>query len=161
MPIPRAGKIQNEPLPEIIERLRQSRSTVTLIVRNSSIEKRVYIKNGQIVFATSTGVFDRLGEILVKNGTLKREDLEQALALFRQNAGLKKLGAILVSNGFVSPKDLFNALKMQVHNILFSLFLLSEGDYVVEDELPSDIIQLQINFQDLIAEMIQRMKQEA
>lgn len=158
---PHAGKIQDTPLPDVLEHLRQSKASGTLTVRSKDITKCIYIKGGQIVFATSTGVHDRLGEILVKSGKLSRENLDHALRIYQKGAGIKKLGAILVENGLLNPKDLFNGLKIQVKDIIFSLFLLNEGEFRYEERLPSDMIQLQINFQELIAEIIQRIKQEA
>src|SRR5574337_1204767 len=160
---PYSGNIRNTPLPDVLEQLRQSKTTGTLTVCSSDndIVKCIYIKGGQIVFASSTDNHDRLGEILVRSGKLTREKLEHALRLYSKNAGLKKLGAILVENGLVNPKDLFSGLKTQVKDVIYSLFLWSEGDYHFEERLPSDIIQLQINFQELIAEIIRRIKQEA
>ena len=161
MSIPLSGKIQATPLPDVLEQLRLSNATGTLTVRSKDIVKSIYVKDGQIVFASSTGIHDRLGEILVKTGKLKRENLEHALKLYKNSAGFKKLGAILVENGLVAPKDLFSALRIQVKNIIYSLFLLTAGEYFFVESLPSDIIQLQIGFQELIAEIIQRMKQES
>jgi hypothetical protein len=72
--------------------------------------------------------------------------------------GIKKLGAILVENGFISPKDLFNGLKAQVKGIIYNIFLWDDADYRFEGRLPADIIKLQIHLQDLIMEIIHRMK---
>ena len=161
MPNPYSGTIQDSPLPDVLERLRQQKATGTLTVRSKDMVKCIFVRNGQIVFANSTGVYDRLGEILVKSGKLTRENMDHALSLYNKGAGLKKLGAILVENGMVNPKDLFSGLKVQVKNIIYSLFLWTEGEYHFEDRLPPDMIQLQIDFQELISEIIQRIKQEA
>ena len=156
-----SGKINDVPLQDVIEQLRQSKATGILSVRCKDIVKCIYLKTGQIVFATSTDIYDRLGEILVRSGKLTRENLDHALHLHKKGAGLKKLGAILVENGLINPKDLFNGLKMQVKDIICSLFLWTEGEYSFSEHLPPDLIHLQINFQELIAEVIQRMRQEA
>ena len=156
-----SGKISFTPLVDVLEQLRQRKATGTLTVISGDVKKCIFIKSGQIVFATSTSSEDRLGEILVKTGKLKPENLVYATQLFKKNSGLKKLGAILVENGLIASKDLFGGLKAQVKDIIFSLILLAEGDYQFEDSFPSDIIQLQFNFQDLIAEIIQRIKREA
>lgn len=161
MPIPLSGNIQDTPLPDILEQLRQRKATGTLSVRSGAIVKSIYVKDGQIVFAASTDVHDKLGEILVRSYQLRKENLEHALQLSKKSAGLKKLGAILVENGYVTPKDLFSALKTQVKDIIFSLFLWSEGEYHFEKHLPPDVIHLQINIQELIAEIIRRIQQEA
>lgn len=161
MSISLSGNVSFTPLADILEQLRREKATGTLTVSSGGLKKCIYFKSGQLVFATSTSSDDRLGEVLVKTGKLKREDLQYATQLHKKNAGLKKLGAILVENGLIASKDLFGGLKAQVKEIIFSLFLLDEGDYQFEERLPSNIIQLQINFQDLIAEIIKRIKQEA
>jgi len=148
-------------LPVLLQDLQQGKATGALIVRSSGVEKCVYVKNGQIVFATSSDGHDRLGEVLVKDGLLSREHLETALNVYRKNAGLKKIGAILVENGFVSPRGLFAGLKTQVKDILFSLFLWDDAEYRFEERLPPDIIQLQFDLPELITEIIARIKREA
>ncbi len=70
------------------------------------------------------------------------------------------MGAILVESGLVPPKELFSGLKIQVKDIIFSLFLWPDGNYLFDKRLPSDIIQLQINFSELIAEIIARMRKD-
>lgn len=156
-----SGKISFTPLVDVLEQLRRRKATGSLTVHSGDVNKCIFMKNGQIVFANSTSIEDRLGDVLVKTGKLTRENLEYATQLFKKNAGLKKLGAILVENKLVASKDLFGGLKDQVKDIIRSLIQLEEGDYQFEDTFPSDIIQLQFNFQDLIAEILQRLKQEA
>jgi len=161
MAIPNSGKIQITPLPEVLDNLRQRKVTGTLTIRSGAIAKSIHVKAGQIIFATSTDASDRLGESLVRAGKLSRDNLDFALQLYKKNAGLKKMGAILVENGLVPPKELFSGLKIQVKDIIYSLFLWREGDYQFEERLPPDVIQLQFNFRDLITEIITRIKKES
>ncbi len=144
-----------------MEQLRRRKATGCLKVSSGDVEKCIYVKIGQIVFASSNSIQDRLGEILVKKSKLKRKDLEKAIQLFNKRSGLIKLGAILVENGFITSKDLFGGLRAQVKEIIYSLFLLDEGDYQFEERLPSDIIQLNLDLQALITEIIQRIKKES
>ncbi len=161
MSAPLSGNIRDVPLPSILQDLHQRKASGALIVRRGDLEKSVYLKNGDIVFATSTDNNDRLGEMLVRAGLLSRQNLEAALKLYRENAGIKKIGAILVEKGFIGPRDLFAALKTQVKDILYSLFLLEDAEYRFEDRLPPDVIQLQFNLPDLIVEIIERIKRES
>jgi hypothetical protein len=158
---PLSGNIQSTPLPMILESLQKEKATGTLIIRYRNIEKCIYIKDGQIIFAMSTDEHDRLCETLVKEGMIARGKMEAAIKVYSKNVGVKKLGAILVENGFISPKELFNGLKIQVKNIIYSLFLWEGAEYCFEGRLPDDIIKLQINLQDLLVEIIKRMKREA
>ncbi|OGW46860.1 MAG: hypothetical protein A2078_09265 [Nitrospirae bacterium GWC2_57_9] len=160
MPFQLSGDTNSVALPNVLQMLQYAAITGTLSVRLGSIEKSVHFKNGHIVFATSNDVQDRLGEVLVKAGFLTREDLEKGLVLF-QKQRLKKIGAILVENGYVSPKDLYLGLKMQVKDIIYSLFLWDVAEYRFAEQVPPDVIELQFNLQDLIAEIIARIKREA
>lgn len=149
------------PLPNVLQILQLANVSGMLTVRKDSIEKCVHFKNGQIIFATSNDEQDRLGEMLVKAGLLTRENLEKALTLYGKNAGFKKIGAIMVENGFVSPKNLFAGLKIQVKDIIYSLFLWDDAEFHFKEHLSDDIIQLQINLQELITEIIERIKQDS
>ncbi len=161
MPIPDSGNIKSTPLPDILEDLRQRKATGTLTLRRGNVEKGIHVKDGQIIFATSSDARDRLGESLVRAGKISKQNFEHALQLYKKHAGLKKMGAILVESGLVPPKELFSGLKIQVKDIIFSLFLWPDGDYLFENRLPSDVIQLQINFSELITEIIARMRKDA
>ncbi len=161
MSLPRTGNIKYIPLAVIFEELRTEKATGTLTLKAERVEKSVFFKGGEVIFAKSTDGNDRLGEILVKVGKLKREDLDRALVLSRKHLGLKKMGAILVENGMVTPKELFNALKTQVNDIIVSLFSWSKADYSFTEQLPADVIPLQINIKGLISEIIKRLKKQA
>ncbi len=161
MSLPPSGNIREFPLPILLQDLQQRKATGGLIVRRGKVERCVYVKSGQIIFAVARDGDDRLGEVLVKAGLLSRDHLEAAQKVYQRDAGTKKLGAILVENGFVSPKDLFFGLKTQVKDILYSLFLWDDAEYRFEDRLLADILHLQFDIPDLIAEFIERMKQEA
>ncbi len=161
MSIPLSGNIKDTPLSEILQELGTRMATGTLIVRTADAEKSVHMKDGQIIYASSTDAQDRLGEILIREGKLSRENLETALQLHKKTGGFKKLGALLVEKGFVDPKGLFAGLKIQVKEIIYRLFLEEDAQYRFEDNLPPGVIQLQINIEELIMEIIQRIKQEA
>lgn len=155
-----SGNIQDTPLPDILEGLKAMKATGALVVQAKDTEKTIFMEDGKIVFAASTDVRDRLGDVLIKAGKLSKENLEQALIISKRTAGFKKLGAILVENGFVKPADLFAGLKIQVRSIISSLFLLEEGVYRFDPKLPPDIIPLQINMQELLQEIIQWIKNQ-
>ncbi len=140
--------------------LQQANVSGVLTVHREQLEKSIHLKSGQIIFATSTDVQDRLGEVLVKAGYLSRVNLAKALALAQKAGSSKKLGAILVENKFVTPKDLFAGLKTQVKDIIYSLFLWDDADYRFQESTAQDVIELNIDLQQLISEIIDRMKQE-
>jgi hypothetical protein len=154
-----SGDLIEKPFSDIISVLSLQKATGTLTCGTGTSEKSVYVKSGLIIFATSQDEHDRLGEVMVRSGKITRSQLERALKLHKKSAGLKKIGAIFVENGFVTPKDLFNGLKLQVREIIHSLFHLTEGPYRFDERMPADVIPLQINMEELLREVIQQMKQ--
>lgn len=159
MSISLSGSLKDAHLSEVLETLRIQRASGTLLVSIGGAEKSIYVKDGQIVFAKSTEDDDRLGETLIKAGKVSRENLETALDLVKKSGGFKKLGAVLVENRFLAPKELFLGLKTQVKDIIYSLFLVEDAVYRFDSQLPADVIQLQINIEELIREIIERIKQ--
>jgi hypothetical protein len=155
-----SGNTGTVPLPVILQILQQAKVSGMLTVRRGDVEKCVHFKDGEIIFATSADVQDRLGEVLVKAGSLRRENLTKALSLYQSGGKLKKIGAILVENKFVSPKDLFTGLKMQVKEIIYSLFLWEDAAYRFEERIAPDVIELHLDLQELISEIIARITQE-
>ncbi|HEY4485981.1 MAG TPA: DUF4388 domain-containing protein [Nitrospiria bacterium] len=154
-----SGRLQADPLPDLLQRLQASQATGTLVLRNGWEEKSIYIKKGQIIFASSNQPQDRLGSVLVKNGKLTGEQVEAALKL--QRATNQPLGGIIVELGFMTPKDLFEGFKLQVNEILFSLFCWVDGDYAFTGgDIPPGIIALVMDTAEMITQVISRLQEE-
>ncbi|MGC4120220.1 MAG: GspE/PulE family protein [Myxococcales bacterium] len=61
--------------------------------------------------AASSSGRARLGEMLIKEGLLNRQKLEQALSMAKRTG--ERLGEVLVKSGFCRPEDIFKALAQQ------------------------------------------------
>lgn len=152
-----SGNIRDYSLPQILEYLLRLKKTGILRIKNTGIEKAIYMKDGQIVFATSNLIEDRLGEMLVRAGKVTPQQLTTAGKILKESG--RKLGAIMVDAGFITPKTLFWGLKFQVKEIIYSLFILDEGDYKYTDGgYSDDIIVLYIDTAELITEIIKKME---
>jgi len=136
----------------ILADLKDKKATGTLVVRSSNFLKRVFLKGGEIVFASSNLEEDRLGEMLIKAGLITREQYDISVEILKKTG--KQQGSILVELGFLTPRQLFEGLKFQIREIVLSLF--DSAETVIEfreGELPEDeIIGLKINIDDLIRE---------
>jgi hypothetical protein len=53
----------------------------------------------------------KLGQVLVRAGRIKAEDLEKALT--EQDASKKRIGEILIEKGFIKPEELTHGLNVQ------------------------------------------------
>ena len=160
MALPLSGNFSETPFSDIITVLRLQKANGTLACMVSGTEKHVYVKQGQIVFASSRDEKDRLGEVLITMGMIDRGQLNRALEVHRKDRGLKKIGAIFVELGYLAPKDLFNGLKQQVRSILHSLFVIEEGAYDFSEDIPAEVIPLSIDIGELLREVIEQLKAE-
>jgi curved DNA-binding protein CbpA len=123
--------------------------------------KRVYFKNGDIVFASSDVGTERLGEVLVRNGKLKRAELDLACKV-RETSQLR-LGRTLVEMGYVSEGELESMVKSQVESILLSMLPWHEGSYRTElcdDPLATqdrDLLREDISTENILLELVRRL----
>jgi hypothetical protein len=137
--------------------LNSDRKTGTLTVKTLVFIKKIYLDEGEVIFASSTCKDDRLGEVLLKMGRLTLGQYEESVRLLNMTG--KKHGTILVELGYLTPKDLFQAVKYQVKEIIYSLFPLEYAEYeFIEGEIAQkDILMLKIHLGSLIYKGINRI----
>ena len=125
------GTIKDFGLPDIFQLIGLQRKTGILTLINDKDKESVTVtfENGMVVMADSSQrrLEDRLGNVLVKQGKLSRERLDDALATQKQT--LQRLGHVLASNEYITPKDLKDALQVQVSQIVFKVFRWRDGEY--------------------------------
>ena len=112
----------------------------------------MFFENGMVVNADSASkrLEDRLGNVLVKQGKLSKERLEEALTTQRQT--LQRLGHVLTTQSYITQKDLKDAISVQVSQIVFKVFRWRDGEYHFE---PSETVDYdRENFNPMSADFI-------
>lgn len=156
MDTPFRGNLRDYSLPRILIELNRSKGTGTLSIVTSHFTKKIYVSEGNVIFASSTFEDDRLGEMLIKAGKITMEQYDKSVELLKSTG--KRQGAILVELGYIAPKDLFWGVKYQVKEIIYSLFQLDEGEYeFVENIPPDEVITLKISTNNLIYEGVNKI----
>lgn len=154
------GNIKETDLAQVLMHMQEEKVTGVLRLARHEVEKSLFLKEGRIVYATSTLPEDRLGEILFRTGRITKRQFEHAVSLLQP--GGKRLGAIVVEQGYLTPKDLFEGLKDQVKEIIYSLFLWEDGPYqVMAQDLPKNAIPLHLDMVDLVSEALKRVESQA
>src|SRR5438132_1720182 len=131
------GTIKDFGLPDIFQLIGLQRKTGLLTLKHDTDQVTVTFENGMVVNADSSSkrLEDRLGNVLVKQGKLTKERLEEALSTQRQT--LQRLGHVLTTQSYITQKDLQAALNVQVSQIVFKVFRWRDGEYHFE---PSDSV---------------------
>jgi hypothetical protein len=126
------GTLSDFALPDIFQLIGMQRKTGMLTLENDRETVIVVFEVGKVVHADSTvrRLDDLLGNVLVRQGKLKKEDLEAALA--RQKVSMQRLGYVLTNQGYIASPDLKEALSEQVQQIVFRMFRWKDGHYNFE-----------------------------
>jgi hypothetical protein len=123
------GTIKDFGLPDIFQLIGLQRKTGILTLKNEKDLVTVTFEGGMVVMADSNTkrLEERLGNVLVKQGKLGKEKLEEAL--HTQKATLQRLGHVLTVNNYITEKDLKDALHVQISQIVFKVFRWRDGEY--------------------------------
>jgi hypothetical protein len=123
------GTIKDFGLPDIFQLIGLQRKTGLLTLKSEKESVTVTFENGMVVMADSDQkrLEDRLGSVLVKQGKLTKEKLDEALQT--QKATLQRMGHILTTGNYITEQDLKEALQVQVSQIVFKVFRWRDGEY--------------------------------
>jgi hypothetical protein len=107
------GSLRAASLPDVIQMLSVGRKSGVLSVTNGEIFIFIYFENGKITGLDSVNRQYRIGELLIKNGSITEEQLENALMVQKENKD-KLLGEILLEMKFIDENALKKAITEQV-----------------------------------------------
>jgi hypothetical protein len=156
------GDLDTSSVPELLRSLLASRETGILTFRRDDLVKTVYIREGRVVFGTSSDPDERLGENLLVRGTITARQYLQASNMIRPE---RRLGAILVEMEAIESEELVPVVEQHVRDLLLDLVCWNRGDYelVMQDagrrgvDL-DNVVALNISTENLILEGIRRCR---
>lgn len=133
-----SGTLKDFALPDIFQLIGMQRKTGLLTLESDRETVTVVFEQGMVVHADSTvrRLDDLLGSVLVRQGRIRKEVLEEALS--KQKVSMQRLGFILVSQGYISREDLKGALSEQVQQIVFRVFRWKSGRYHFDPAAEAD-----------------------
>ena len=144
------GSIEDFETSDLLLGLQRSVKTGVIFFKFGNVQKSVYFKSGDMIFATSSLVEDRLGDMLMREGKITLDDYNKSTEVMKLDD--KRHGTVLVEMGLITPNELFSAVNRSVELIILSLFSMHQGDFLFkEGELPSDeLITLKLSAASLI-----------
>jgi len=151
-------RVIESPVPFVLRKIYVDKANGELTIKGENFEKNLYFSDGNLCFAKTNVLQERLGEVLFKVGKI---DQTQFWDIHKLISGQKnKIGKILVDNNFISQKDLFFGLIYQVRVIALSTFSLTSGEWdfsSVLPEIPEDSM-FKIELPGVFTEGIPRFK---
>jgi hypothetical protein len=113
--------------------------------------KKVFFARGDIVFAASNIMDDRLGEVIFRENKISIDELTDSAAQVTKS---RKFGQVLLMSNIFSNVELWQALKLQVKQILRSLFMVEHVYFEMQPGngmAPTEVI-FQESVNDLLSE---------
>jgi hypothetical protein len=153
------GNLAETTLPEMLYTIDRFRVPGVIWASHGEGErvvKRVFIRGGYVVHASSTDRNDSLGVYLRRTGRITLEQFER-LTRAREDT-TKRFGTLLVEEKLLSPQEVFAAIREQIEGIVWSLFYWDEGEvtYGAADSQQEDMVQIQLSLREVIFEGIKR-----
>ena len=150
------GSLVEHDLADLVQQLYEQRWSGVLTLSHMGIGKSVSVQDGRLVFASSSGPDDRLGELLLRRGRISFRQYRDAA---KGVAPGKRLGTILVEQGVLTPKELVKAVIEHTQEIIYGAFQWTEGHYRLKAGLnAAEAITLKISTPDLIVEGTRRIE---
>ena len=125
------GNLETFYLSSLFQLLSNDKKTGKLRITHDDDVVTVHFSDGTIVSATSTDNEKHLGYLLRSEGVVGDIELEKYLLIARNRK--ERLGKVLVDEYFISKEELDTFIRMQIENILFSLFYWTIGKFRFEE----------------------------
>src|SRR5271169_1097093 len=153
-----AGMVKNMVVPSLFHDLMAEKKTGTTIFGFGTAVKKIYVSNGDIVFAASNVSEDRLGECMIHIGSITREQRDRSLEAALADG--KKFGAVLIEKELITPRQLVAGISQQIRQITMSVFSWYGGCYIFDEASLPDIIEIKIGTVNLIVDGIRNIDWE-
>ena len=149
-----SGNLAETTLPEMLHSIDRFRVPGVIEVRRGGTIKRVYIRDGYIIHASSTDREDSLGAYLLRAEIVPKDALDSVARLRRSSN--KRLGVLLIERGILAPGEVFESIRDQIEAIVWSLFYWQNGEVTfgvgaLEEE---EMVQIQLPIKRVIVQGI-------
>jgi hypothetical protein len=155
--MPLSGNFKTFNLNSIFQLLSDDQKTGVLKIKNEDKEIRIYLRDGEIIYATGSREKDRLGNFLISSGIISGQQLEAALK--KSKAEKKALGNVLTEQGMLTSQKLQEIIRRQIEQMIFNLFLWNEGEFEYHDAVINvkGMVVAKINVVSLLLEASRRI----
>lgn len=126
------GSLKEASLTDVLQLLAMGSKTGCLSVTDRRNFGYIFFDEGRIVYASLLNRRDRLGDILVREGVISGEQLEEAIEEQSQGRDGRRLGEILRDRGDIDEKTLHNYVRHQIEEAVYHLFTWSQGTFYFE-----------------------------
>ena len=152
------GSLREASLPDVLQLLSMGKKTGCLAVTHKTNFGYIYFDKGKISYASIVNRRDRIGDMLIKAGTITSEQLQSAIDAQGKQRD-KRIGDLLVDLGFITRDKLHDHVRVQIEEAVYLLFTWNEGTFNFEADVTPERQDLlvSINPESLLLEGARRV----
>ena len=129
--MPIKGSLQDAGLADVCQLLSMGLKTGCLSVTDQARLGQIFFEKGRVTFATIVNRRDRLGDLLVRDGILTRDQVSAALEEQGRRPG-RRLGEILLEQGVLEDRTLTRYVRHQIEEAIYHLLTWKRGSFHFE-----------------------------
>lgn len=147
---PLEGRLYHYRLSDIVTGLQRSRSTGILNIETELWRRKIYFKEGEMVFSSSDQDNEQLGAILLAAGRITPQQYQKTLSLSMETG--RSQGGLLVEMKYIEPQELVQNLQRRVEAVITNLCNMEDARFTfTEEPLPlREIVPLKLNSSELL-----------
>lgn len=148
------GTLAETTVPDLLRSLTRSGETAILSLERSDRMDRLYMIDGQIVFASSSDPDSGVAEVMLRAGDI---NLEHYDTLLDKVAASQKIGAAICELGYLQPDELLAVFERQVSQIVQEAIGFRSGSYSIEftENFGPDVMTLPLKTDRLVMDAIE------
>jgi tetratricopeptide (TPR) repeat protein len=152
------GSLKEASLADVCQLLSLGLKSGCLSVADGSRFGQIYFDRGRINYARIVNRRDRLGDILVRDGVLAQDQLDDVLKK-QSHEPDRRVGELLVACDYLTREDLTRYIRLQIEEAIYHLFTWSRGNFFFDvDATPDEAdIVVSINPETLLLEAARRV----
>ncbi len=150
------GSLSEVALPEILYTIDRFQVPGQMVATRAGSVKKVFLREGNVVSASSSDLADSLGHHLERSGLLTPQAVAEAMDARRQTN--RRLGVLLIERGLLTPAQVYQAIRQQIEGIVWSLFDWPDGEirFKIGGFRTPDAIRIQLPMRQVILRGIER-----
>ena len=151
------GSLKEASLADVCQLLALGQKTGCLSVADGSRFGQIFFNRGRITYARIVNRRDRLGDVLVRDGLVTQEQLDEVLERQSREPDMR-IGELLVHYGHISREVTKHYVRLQIEESIYHLFTWSRGSFFFEvDARPDEEDFVSINPETLLLEAARRV----
>jgi len=155
------GDLARLDVPDVMSFLNMGRRTGVLALEKPDQETKLFFRDGNPVYASSTKSDLHLAAMLIRLQKVSRDTMDRALN--KPRSGRWRVGSVLLADKLLSEPELASFLKVQVSEVIFDTFAWREGVFTFWEKVPppATAVTLEMDLQNLLMEGSRRIDEKS